>query len=211
MPPNNTVIMQNNFVAGRVSGTVQDTQLRFANAAGSSAEFDFVKPSAGLSFTDSAAYRFALDPSNPEEQATFSYSHGAVSKRLFLIETGATDGDAGDVYLNADNADVGNLHVTGTATIANLIVDKLYASTVTVVNETITVNIYATDGGIDVADGDEAGAGEFVEIVAHVASALGIDADDGDADVAIGATGGRGDLAEKAGLTGDEGGATADE
>jgi hypothetical protein len=44
-----------------------------------------------------------------------------------------------------------------------------------------------------------------------VASALGIDADDGDADVAIGATGGRGHLAEEAGLTGDEGGATADE
>jgi hypothetical protein len=67
------------------------------------------------------------------------------------------------------------------------------------------------DGGIDVADRHEAGAGEFVEIVAHVASALGIDADDGDADVAIGATGGRGHLAEEAGLTGDEGGATADE
>ena len=67
------------------------------------------------------------------------------------------------------------------------------------------------DGGIDIADGDEAGAGQFVEIITHVAGALGIDANDGNADVAIGATGGGGYLAEEAGLTGEQGGATADE
>ena len=149
MPPNNSVIMQNNFIAGRVSGTTQDTQLRFANAAGSSAEFDFVKPGA-TSFTESGAYRFALDPLDAEDLATFSYSHGAVTKNLFRVQAG--DADAGDVYLNADDATVGALNVTGTASIANLNVDKLYATTLTYVNQTITVNIYATDGGIDVAN-----------------------------------------------------------
>ena len=67
------------------------------------------------------------------------------------------------------------------------------------------------DGGIDVAKGDQAGAGQLVEIITHMACALRVDADDSDAHVAIGATGSGGDLAEEAGLTGDQGGATANQ
>src|SRR5688500_9142787 len=69
------------------------------------------------------------------------------------------------------------------------------------------------DLAIDVANRDQPRARQLVQIISHVARALAADteSDDSNADISIRATGGRRDLAIKPGVTGEKGGATANE
>ncbi len=64
--------------------------------------------------------------------------------------------------------------------------------------------------GVDVANRHELRTGQLVAVIHHVPAALGVDADDRDADVSVCAALG-GNLSIEPGITGEEGGATADE
>lgn len=135
-----TLLIQENYLASRASGE-QKIRLRYNNPATSAHELNFAKAAGASNFGTASEAAFVMDPAvdgAENDTAVFKFKKGEVEKTFYSVVAGT------------DKLQAANLIVTN-ATMDVLRVSQLFATQLTVVNQTNSVDLYVTSDKV-VAD-----------------------------------------------------------